>query len=158
MHSIDLHTIQKSELCFRHPYYFRTLRAGGIDGFTLFFQVFFDDLHIPMTFSAAPKNAKSEWLQTAFYFNKTIWVNENIVFYGGLQISSNGKDSQDPNLNELIVAFEMLTGDPQHNNVAVNMTWNMHTYGEALGEIASNDAKWQEAKINGTTFTKPSAS
>lgn len=125
IHSIDLHTAKKSELCFRDQYYFRTNRSGGIDGFALFFKVFFEDLHKPLTFTTEPKAKRSKWRQTVFFFNNTVWANKDTEYYGNLNFESINKDTNNPDLNRITVTFEMLTKDSKHDNVVVSMIWNM---------------------------------
>lgn len=92
-----------------------------MDGIALYFHVFFTKSHTPLGFSTDPWSPRTNWLQTVLFFDQSLSVNDGSLYYGGIEFLSPTKASF---LNDIVVNFEMLMGDPTHADIEVEMSWH----------------------------------
>ncbi|XP_073835594.1 protein arginine N-methyltransferase 1-B-like [Musca autumnalis] len=133
--SLDLYTATKDDLKFRSKYMLPIQRSGHMDAFALYFHVYFTKSHTPLGFSTDPWSAGTNWMQTILFLDESIGVKANSIYYGGIEMIS---QKSPPNLNDMIINVELLTGDPAIPEVDIEMSWNLRPAVMAMDPIHLN--------------------
>ncbi|KDQ55829.1 hypothetical protein JAAARDRAFT_37247 [Jaapia argillacea MUCL 33604] len=93
--SIDLRTAKKEDLTFSAPFTLTATRNDYIHAFLAWFDIGFNCLHKPLSFSTGPHAKYTHWKQTVFYTPNTITISANDKINGQLTCSPNKKNNRD---------------------------------------------------------------
>uniref|UniRef100_A0A1A9VRD1 type I protein arginine methyltransferase n=1 Tax=Glossina austeni TaxID=7395 RepID=A0A1A9VRD1_GLOAU len=155
---LNLNKATCEDLYIRSKYKLHMQRCGRMDGIVLFFHVYFSKSHTRLAFSTDPWSPLTNWLQTVFFLDQSLSVDVNSVYYGGIELYS---PESSHNLENIMVNFEMLKGEPSHVEFETAMNWHMissriprcvefkaidHSYNEADGSQGVN--RFQKHKVN----------
>jgi len=92
---IDLRTAKKEDLAFTTDFELHVTRNDYVHAFLAWFDVSFECLHIPISFSTGPHSNYTHWKQTVFYTPETLTVSQNEKIVGKLECAPNARNNRD---------------------------------------------------------------
>lgn len=104
---INLNTITVKDLNFVTPFLIECKRTGHIDGMMTYFNVIFSKSHTRFGFNTAPWSPPTHWMQTIFYFDEPIYIQNRQTFFGAFAWNPVGGS-----MDHINVCVEILTGEP----------------------------------------------
>ncbi|XP_011177486.1 uncharacterized protein LOC105209037 [Zeugodacus cucurbitae] len=128
---LNMYTATKKDLQFRCKYMLEMQRGGHMDGIVTYFHVFFSKSHTPMGFSTDPSVWRTHWMQTVFFFDKSVYVKAGELYYGGIEMCSVGDGC---NLNNMELSLEMFSGDPSQLQLEAEMRWKMKPHAAIIND------------------------
>ncbi|XP_014085589.2 protein arginine N-methyltransferase 1-B [Bactrocera oleae] len=128
---LNMYTATKKDLKFRCKYMLEMQRGGHMDGIVTFFNVFFSKSHTSMGFSTDPSVWRTHWMQTVFFFDKSVYVKAGELYYGGIEMCSVGNDCD---LNNMELSLEMFSGDPAHLHLEAEMRWKLKPHAAIIND------------------------
>lgn len=93
--TIDLYTVQASDLAFSSPFELRVRRNDFIHALIAWFDIDFTACHRPIRFSTGPHTKYTHWKQTVFYIQDALTVEEGEVIHGVLSSKPSEKNKRD---------------------------------------------------------------
>lgn len=128
---LNMYTATKKDLQFRCKYMLEMQRGGHMDGIVTYFHVFFSKSHTPMGFSTDPSVWRTHWMQTVFFFDKSVYVKAGELYYGGIEMCSVGDGC---NLNNMELSLEMFSGDPSQLQLEAEMRWKLKPHAAIIND------------------------
>lgn len=128
---LNMYTATKKDLKFRCKYMLEMQRGGHMDGIVTYFHVFFSKSHKPMGFSTDPSEWRTHWMQTVFFFDKSVYVKAGELYYGGIEMCSVGNDCD---LNNMELSLEMFSGDPAQLHLEAEMRWKLQPHAAIIND------------------------
>jgi len=93
--SIDIHTVQKEDLCFECPWKLTTTRNDYLTAMVIYFDVGFTKIHKPIWLSTGPRAPYTHWRQTVFYLHDQLTVEKDETIEGTLTCKPNESNHRD---------------------------------------------------------------
>jgi hypothetical protein len=93
--SLDLYTVQSSNLTFAAPFTLNVRRNDFIHALIAWFDIEFTKCHKPIKFSTGPHTKYTHWKQTVFYLHDVLTVEEGEQVSGVLENKPNAKNKRD---------------------------------------------------------------
>ncbi|KAK9709484.1 Nuclear SAM-dependent mono-and asymmetric methyltransferase [Basidiobolus ranarum] len=107
--TIDIKTVQKSDLTFKVPFSVTAKRDDYIHGFISWFDIEFGACHKPVEFSTGPHAKYTHWKQTVFYIKETIAIKTGETIHGEILCKPNDRNPRDLDI-ELDYKFDGAIG------------------------------------------------
>ncbi|XP_055842586.1 protein arginine N-methyltransferase 1-like [Episyrphus balteatus] len=104
---IDLNTLTVKDLTFLTPFLIECKRNGHIDGIMTYFNVIFSKSHTKFGFNTAPWSPPTHWMQSIFYFDEPISIQNGQTFFGAFALKPIAG-----NMDHIDICIEILTGEP----------------------------------------------
>jgi len=93
--TIDIMTVQKSDLAFTAPFELRATRNDYIHAIVAWFDVSFTQCHKPLSFTTSPEARNTHWKQTVFYLTDVLTINKGESVKGMIKCVPNAKNPRD---------------------------------------------------------------
>jgi len=106
--SIDLHTVQVSDLAFTAPFSLPIRRNDFAHALIAWFDIDFSECHKPIKFSTGPHAKYTHWKQTVFYLNEQLTVKQGENITGVLSCKPTEKNPRDLDIK---IAYELETDE-----------------------------------------------
>ncbi|KAI9673182.1 MAG: type I protein arginine N-methyltransferase Rmt1 [Caeruleum heppii] len=106
--SLDLYTVQISDLSFNVPFALDVRRNDFIHAIVAWFDIEFTACHKPIRFSTGPHTRYTHWKQTVFYLKDVLTVEEGERITGELAVRPSDKTKRDLDIKLL---YELETDD-----------------------------------------------
>lgn len=106
--SLDLYTVQSSNLSFAAPFTLNVRRNDFIHALIAWFDIEFTKCHKPIKFSTGPHTKYTHWKQTVFYLHDVLTVEEGEQISGVLENKPNAKNRRDLDIN---ISYVLETDD-----------------------------------------------
>ncbi|KAI9840537.1 MAG: type I protein arginine N-methyltransferase Rmt1 [Sclerophora amabilis] len=106
--TLDLYTVQPSDLSFSSPFTLDVRRNDFIHALIAWFDIDFTACHKPIRFSTGPHTKYTHWKQTVFYLRDVLTVEQGEQLTGVLSNKPNEKNKRDLDLK---IDYQLETGD-----------------------------------------------
>ncbi|KAH0542703.1 hypothetical protein FGG08_002938 [Glutinoglossum americanum] len=93
--TLDLYTVQPSDLAFSSPFTLDVRRDDFIHALIAWFDIDFTACHKPIRFSTGPHTKYTHWKQTVFYLRDVLTVQQGERISGMLENKPNDKNKRD---------------------------------------------------------------
>ncbi|XP_055911281.1 protein arginine N-methyltransferase 1-like [Eupeodes corollae] len=134
---IDLNTITVKDLTFLSPFLIEGKRSGHIDAIMTYFNVIFSKSHTRFGFNTAPWSPSTHWMQSVFYFDEPINIQNGQTFFGAFALKPIGGS-----MDHIDYCIEILTGEPLQIVGDINCTSKRR----GLNESSANSKKIDKKK------------
>ncbi|KAH0564858.1 type I protein arginine N-methyltransferase Rmt1 [Trichoglossum hirsutum] len=106
--TLDLYTVQPSDLAFSSPFTLHVRRDDFIHALIAWFDIDFTACHKPIRFSTGPHTKYTHWKQTVFYLRDVLTVQEGENISGVLENKPNDKNRRDL---DVTIHYKLETSD-----------------------------------------------
>ena len=106
--TLDLYTVQSSDLSFAVPFTLDIRRNDFIHALIAWFDIEFTKCHKPIKFSTGPHTKYTHWKQTVFYLHDVLTVEEGEQVSGILENKPNEKNKRDLDIK---ISYRLETDD-----------------------------------------------
>ncbi|KAI9757935.1 MAG: type I protein arginine N-methyltransferase Rmt1 [Chaenotheca gracillima] len=110
--TIDLYTVQPSDLSFSVPFKLDVRRNDFVHALIAWFDIDFTACHKPIRFSTGPHTKYTHWKQTVFYLRDVLTVEQGEQITGYLSNKPNEKNKRDLDLK---IEYTLDTEDPMRS-------------------------------------------
>ncbi|KAI9771671.1 MAG: type I protein arginine N-methyltransferase Rmt1 [Geoglossum simile] len=106
--TLDLYTVQPSDLAFSSPFTLEVRRDDFIHALIAWFDIEFTACHKPIRFSTGPHTKYTHWKQTVFYLRDVLTVQQGERISGVLSNKPNDKNKRDL---DVAIQYKLETSD-----------------------------------------------
>jgi type I protein arginine methyltransferase len=106
--TLDLYTVQPSDLAFSSPFTLEVRRDDFIHALIAWFDIDFTACHKPIRFSTGPHTKYTHWKQTVFYLRDVLTVQQGEKISGVLSNKPNDKNRRDLDIK---IHYKLETSD-----------------------------------------------
>jgi len=135
--SIDLHTVQVSDLAFTAPFSLPIRRNDFAHALIAWFDIDFSECHKPIKFSTGPHAKYTHWKQTVFYLNEQLTVKQGENITGVLSCKPTEKNPRDLDIK---IAYELET-DEEDRTAKGTCLYKMYSFSSSSLH-ASTHIQW----------------